>query len=84
MRLRPRSVWRTSWLALERSNADHAIEPAGVAQLREHPIHPVGRLPDVLEEEHGAFEVRCERTPGERGHDAEVAAEQPPLAASGS
>ena len=57
----------------------HSGEPAGLQQLGQQPIDPVGRLADVLQEDDAPVGPGCgpRRTHG-RGQQRQVAADQPP------
>lgn len=64
---------------LSDGHARDAIERAGEAQVREHPVDPVDRFTHILEEEDRSAEVRHEAGAEEALDQAEVAAHESPF-----
>src|SRR5690606_2698781 len=62
--------------ALAEHEAGDAVEDPGELERGEHPVDPVRRFRDVLEEEDRAVEVRQVGRAGQRTEHGEVAAEQ--------
>src|SRR3990172_1364707 len=56
-------------------------QPAGLDPLREHPVDPVRRLPDILQEEERPTEVGLVRRPQQRREDGETPSGQDPFRA---